>query len=97
MEAYQPNEATKQQNGVQCFVCRKFGHVKTQYWYKTKEQNVAIVAAKEPKQGDVQGLLFMESSGLKHKDEGAWLVDSGCSNHMVGERRLFESIEKVPP
>lgn len=28
---------------------------------------------------------------------GTWLVDSNCSNHMSGDRSLFDGIEESPP
>lgn len=37
----------KQSKGVQCFICKKFGHMKAQCWYKDKEANVAEEAKKK--------------------------------------------------
>lgn len=36
----------------------------------------------------------MESSSSEATTSLVWLVDSGCLNHMVGDRRLFISLDE---
>lgn len=62
--------------------------MKAQCWYKNKETNIM----EEAKQED-EGLLLMASSVFKIEEEGTMLIDSGCSNHMSDNRKLFKNIE----
>ncbi|KAK9105072.1 hypothetical protein Scep_021916 [Stephania cephalantha] len=36
----------------------------------------------------------MASSGQESSQNYAWYLDSGCSNHMCGNRELFEELDK---
>lgn len=38
--------------------------------------------------------LFIASSATMKTSNAVWLVDSGCSNHMTGERSLFASLDE---
>lgn len=38
--------------------------------------------------------LFMASSSAEEVSSSVWLVDSGCSNHMTGERGLFTKLDE---
>lgn len=89
----QPTEDKKQRKGVQCFVCKKFRHVKAQCWFKTKEANVA----EEPNEVEGEDLLFMASNEPTCEGYGTWLIESGCSHLMSGDRNLFENIDEKPP
>ncbi|XP_039122119.1 uncharacterized protein LOC120258749 [Dioscorea cayenensis subsp. rotundata] len=81
---------SRQHKNVQCFICKKFGHDKSQCWYRSKEANIT----EEAKEQD-EGLLFMAST--ETRSEGVkWLINSGCSNHMSGDRRLFKNLESTP-
>ncbi|XP_039128947.1 uncharacterized protein LOC120265102 [Dioscorea cayenensis subsp. rotundata] len=40
IEPSRGGEPSKHYNSVQCFICKKFGHVKSQCWYRNKEANV---------------------------------------------------------
>lgn len=84
------SESTKHNKGVQCYACKKYGHIKSQYQFKGKETNVS----KEAKEGDEE-LLFMATSEDVHGAGGTWLIDSGCSNHMSGNRSLFQQLKEV--
>lgn len=43
-------------------------------------------------------LMKVLHGGNESKGEasGTWLIDSGCSNHMLGDKALFWSIEEIP-
>lgn len=85
-------EARKPYKSVQCFVYKKFGHVKSQCWYKNKEANVV----KEEKEKEVEEKPFMAISEEPKQSGGVWLIDSGYSNHMSGEKSLFQNIVSTP-
>ncbi|XP_039138728.1 uncharacterized protein LOC120276050 [Dioscorea cayenensis subsp. rotundata] len=87
-------EGSKIYKGMQCFVCKKFGHIKDQCWYRNKEANV--VKEEKEKEKEEEEVAFMAISEVPKKTGGVWLIDSGCSNHMTGDVNLFQSLETVP-
>ncbi|XP_039139947.1 uncharacterized protein LOC120277253 [Dioscorea cayenensis subsp. rotundata] len=86
-------ESSKNYKSVQCFICKKFGHVKAQCWYRNKEAN--IVKEEKEKGKEYEEVAFMAISE-EPKTGGIWLIDSGCSNIMTGEKSLFQNIEVTP-
>lgn len=40
------------------------------------------------------GNLFMASNSTEAHSNSVWLIDSGCSNHMIGDKLLFRSLDK---
>lgn len=38
--------------------------------------------------------MFMASNAALEGSSSVWLVDNGCSNHMIGEKRLFKKLDE---
>ncbi|XP_076933425.1 uncharacterized protein LOC143599326 [Bidens hawaiensis] len=87
--------------GVQCYNCNRFGHVRSECWSEPQAN-----AALEGEDGDNEGRLFMAVSGcyeqseafMANNNEGTstsnvWFLDSGCSNHMTGQKKLFKTLD----
>ncbi|XP_039118800.1 uncharacterized protein LOC120254852 [Dioscorea cayenensis subsp. rotundata] len=81
-EGFTEKEAVDE-DGTQTNLCR----------YKNKEANLAE-DTKDTKEAD-KGLLFMASSEDTNERGDMWLIDSGCSNHMSGNRMIFQNLEEV--
>ena len=74
------------------------GHMAKDCWSKKKhvESNVATSSSKENKEDDWDAVSFfakeeeelaLTATTLERIDyENDWIVDSGCSNHMMGDR-----------
>ncbi|KAJ0480158.1 putative RNA-directed DNA polymerase [Helianthus annuus] len=85
---------------IQCYNCNRYGHVRASCWSEP-QANAAI----EDDDEDEEGQLFMamgdkdtqlKAIGKESKSSGdIWFLDSGCSNHMMGHRQLFKSLDKV--
>lgn len=76
---------------VQCFQCKKFGHIKVECQKSIKKvEKEASLVAEELESNN----LFMASSVAVEASSSVWLVDSGCSNNMMGEKRLFTNLDK---
>lgn len=73
-------------------MCKKYVHVKAKCSYKNKEANV-VKGMKEEEEEEVACMAAVEEV---KENEGTWLIDSGCSNHISGERKLFQCIEATP-
>ncbi|KAH9650151.1 hypothetical protein KPL70_026252 [Citrus sinensis] len=87
----------------ECYNCGKKGHMKRDCWFKknSTESNVATSSSKEDSEDswDAEALLAMEEEELaltittpeKINYENDWIVDSGCSNHMTGDRQKLQN------
>lgn len=39
------------------------------------------------------GSLFITCHGARESSSNIWFLDSGCSNHMTGNKELFENLD----
>ncbi|TYK05177.1 integrase [Cucumis melo var. makuwa] len=79
---------------IQCFNCRKYGHFQADCWaLKNGVGNTTMNMHKEQKKND-EGILFLECSVQDNVVEPTWYLDSGCSNHMTGNRSIFVTLDE---
>ena len=75
----------------QCHYCKKYGHVKRFYRKRiTEEGGASFVHTEEVNDQDTMFMLF---GTQEETTDDVWYLDSGCSNHMAGNRNLFISID----
>ena len=88
---YRQQNERKQGNksGVQCYYCKKYGHVKADYWKWEKQAN--YVEHEEEK--DVKLFMAYEKNATAHNN--IWYLDSGCSNHMSGAKSSFKELDEA--
>jgi hypothetical protein len=73
---------------VECFRCHKLGH----FQYECPTMNKA---ANYVELDDEDEMLLMSYVTLAKKTRNdAWLLDSGCSNHMCGYRGMFSYLDE---
>lgn len=84
--------SSENKSNIQCFHCKKFGHLKANCWARNKqpEKETSLVA-----EGKETSNVFMASNSSKSLSSSIWLVDSGCSNHMTGDRSLFVNLSEA--
>ncbi|KAJ0077459.1 hypothetical protein Patl1_35960 [Pistacia atlantica] len=86
------NDETQQlrgnRSGVQCYYCKRFGHVKAECW-KLREKQASYA---EQKEEEVK--LFMAYHVDTTTSNNIWFLDSGCSNHMTGIKSLFTELDE---
>ncbi|CAL9026795.1 unnamed protein product [Prunus brigantina] len=71
-----------------CYKCDRFGH-----WARDCTANKGMQKANNASQVEVKGNLFFASCAISEKSaNGEWYVDSGCSNHMTGNKELLIDI-----
>uniref|UniRef100_A0A2N9G7D6 CCHC-type domain-containing protein n=1 Tax=Fagus sylvatica TaxID=28930 RepID=A0A2N9G7D6_FAGSY len=89
-----------------CYNCGKMGHMAKHCWTKKKpvESNTATSSSKENSEDgwDAEALFAMEEEELAltvttpeqidYKND--WIVDSGCSNHMTGDKHKLQNLSE---
>ncbi|KAI5324312.1 hypothetical protein L3X38_033385 [Prunus dulcis] len=71
-----------------CYKCDRFGH-----WARDCTANKGVLKANNASQVEVTGNLFFANCAISEKSaNGEWYVDSGCSNHMTGNKELLIDI-----
>ncbi|CAL8132805.1 unnamed protein product [Prunus armeniaca] len=69
---------------VECYKCHKLGHFQYECPSRDKEANYAELGEEE------EEMLLMSYVEMKSaRREDVWFLDSGCSNHMCGDKSLF--------
>ncbi|KAA8547740.1 hypothetical protein F0562_004169 [Nyssa sinensis] len=85
----QSGEQRNNKNGVQCYHCKKYGHIKADCWYKDQQMNYAA------ENGEKSSKLFMTHFDPNNKSSDVWFVDRGYSNHMTGMKSLFKELDET--
>ncbi|XP_016648293.1 PREDICTED: uncharacterized protein LOC107880714 [Prunus mume] len=69
---------------TKCYKCERFGH-----WARECTTNKGVQKANNASKMEVGGNLFFASSAILEKSANEeWYVDSGCNNHMTGNKKL---------
>jgi hypothetical protein len=89
-----------------CYNCGKMGHMAKDCWTKKKpvESNTATSSSKENSEDgwDAEALFATEEKELAltvttpeqidYKND--WIIDSGCSNHMTGDKHKLQNLSE---
>lgn len=81
---------------VECYKCHQLGHFQYECPKWNKEANFAEFEEEE----DVllmaqidQNELGLMTQQLPEAEKDTWFIDSGCSNHMCGDKGMFTSLD----
>ena len=83
-----------------CYKCGKKGHMAKDCWSKKKIIESNAATSKSEDEWDVEALFAMEEEELaltattfnQINYENDWIVDSGCSNHMTGDKEKLQNL-----
>ena len=87
-QRHSTNEKKGNKSGIQCYHCKKFGHVQADCWYKEKQVNFAETNDEESK-------LFMAHYDTNEVASNVWFVDSSYSNHMSDMKAIFKELDET--
>ncbi|XP_022031445.1 uncharacterized protein LOC110932416 [Helianthus annuus] len=82
-------------NSIRCFNCHKLGHTAKfcqQKDERGRSDNVLI--HKEEETDEQEDTMFMIFNMEETVKSYCWYLDSGCSNHMTGNRELFTHLDE---
>lgn len=68
---------------VECYRCHKLGHFQYECPSWEKEANYAELGEEE----EMLLMSYVEMNDAQRED--VWFLDSGCSNHMCGDKKMF--------
>ncbi|XP_039119057.1 uncharacterized protein LOC120255260 [Dioscorea cayenensis subsp. rotundata] len=82
--------------GVQCFHCGKYGHIKAYCWSLNRVQEQNINTEESQQSSDTGSLFMVHDATMKTDQENSaiWLLDSGCSHHMTGKKALVTKLDE---
>lgn len=70
---------------IECYKCHKLGHFKSECLDWERSANYAEL--------DEEVLLMALVELIKTEDKHVWFLDSGCSHHMYGMKKLFNEFD----
>ncbi|WRX23007.1 Reverse transcriptase [Theobroma cacao] len=77
---------------VKCRGCNQLGHVEKVCKVKKVEGDNKVTVAKEVTES--KEVLFMAKVDVDSAKSDTWLIDSGSSNHITGNEKLFSKLDK---
>jgi hypothetical protein len=80
-------------NDIECYICHNYGHKSVDYRLKNYEPDLNSPAENvkfwKKKESDKCGLVLSAQ-----RKANPWYIDSGCSKHMMGDKRNFISLSE---
>ncbi|KAL0374947.1 UNVERIFIED_CONTAM: hypothetical protein Sradi_3410400 [Sesamum radiatum] len=85
-----------------CYHCGKKGHMARNCWSKKNVAESNVVTSKTEDEWDFEAsfaadedeLAFAATISNQINYESDWIVDSGCSNHMTGDKEKLKNVSK---
>ena len=74
-----------------CTYCDKYGHLKSHYFQNKRDTSHSNFSKEE---GENSQTLVLTCNKLEDCDNFTWYLDSGCSNHMTGNKKLFVKLDE---
>ena len=72
---------------VECYRCHNLGHFQYECPFGKQKANYTEHAKED------ETFLMSYVDLYEAKREDAWFLDSGCSNHMCGDRAMFSELD----
>jgi len=76
-----------------CNYCHKKGPIRVDYWLRKKKQSDANVTELIGEDKEQCNILSVTDRSVGNK--GRWIIDSGCSQHISSNKKMFSSYTLV--
>ena len=73
--------------------CKKYGHYEHECRKKQADENNSRANVSKEEEGLSEVMFLSYQATENHCNSDLWLLDSGCSNHMTGNKSLFSSLD----
>src|ERR1044072_738491 len=78
---------------IQCHNCKKYGHYSREC--RTRSVNVRDSHARVAETKDEMKMVLTTCHAVAaEKNENQWFLDTGCSNHLSGNKELFSNLDE---
>jgi transposase InsO family protein len=79
---------------IQCYYCKKFGHYESECRKKQEDLNRGRENVTNTEEGTSESMFFScQVTEEASNNHDLWLLDSGCNNHMTGNKDFFSSLD----
>jgi hypothetical protein len=79
-------------SSIQCYYCKKYGHYESECRKKQADQ-LSGRAHVSNHEGETSDGMFLSCHKTEEQHKDLWLLDSGCNNHMTGNKDLLSCID----
>eukprot|EP00253_Pinus_taeda_P003406 PITA_03406 len=79
---------------VQCHYYKKYGHYANECRKKQNDMNSRQNANFANEEDKNPKIVLLTCNIAQHKQEDFWFLDSGCSNHMIGNIAMFANLDE---
>ncbi|WVY95960.1 hypothetical protein V8G54_028111 [Vigna mungo] len=90
----------EEKKNMECFVCRKKGHLSYECWFNKNNQNKkgqnneGHVVEEEESESEPINLMVATNTEDTGIAQNIWYVESGCSNHMTYNRNWLMNLDE---
>lgn len=89
---FRGNKTNNDKSKVECFRCHRYGHYKSECRTKLHHDRGQKSNYVEEKEEDISLLMACHKEEKMHGS--MWYLDTGCNNHMCGDKSLFSDMDE---
>ncbi|XP_020412779.1 uncharacterized protein LOC109947261 [Prunus persica] len=87
------HDSNVDKSNVECFRCGNYGHYRSECYTNMNKAKGARANVAEKEKED-EGTILMVCQTMKKPQKNVWYLDTGCNNHMYGEKLIFSALDE---